>query len=305
MDRKLWHKVYTWGMGTRQPKSTSSLQAYSDLVIVLVELWAVAHDQSILWATHPQNWRWPDLMPMPLPHQSTMSRRQKTASVAAVREALYAQLRQVIPGERGWIKEIDGRGLAINGFSKDPDARRGYAAKSLAKGYKLHSIWDEGLVPAAWEVCPMNVAEQKVAVTLVQRLPEETTGYLLGDSNYDSNPLHSVTSKHHLQLVAPPQKKNRGLGHRRHEPSRLHALRMMQRKFGEALYTRRTDVERRLGHMVTSPVGLDRLPWHVRRLHRVKRFTHLKLILEGCYRWMQQQNPTRDKPLIPRWIRVA
>src|SRR4029077_16933587 len=109
MDRKLWQRVYTLVMGIRQPKSSSSLQAYSDLVIVLVELWAMAHDQSILWATHPQNWRWPDLMPTPLPHQSTMSRRQKTASVAAVRNALYARLRRVVPSVRGWIRKIDGR----------------------------------------------------------------------------------------------------------------------------------------------------------------------------------------------------
>jgi hypothetical protein len=298
MDRKLWNKVYSLVMGTRQPKSSSSLQAYSDQVIVLVELWAMAHDQSILWATHPQNWRWPDLMPTPLPHQSTMSRRQKTASVAALHDALYAQLRRV-------IRKIDGRALTINGFSKDPDARWGYATKTMAKGFKFHSLWDEGLVPAAWEVCPMNVAEQKVAVRLIERLSPEVTGYLLGDSNFDSNALHRVASAHQLQLVAPPQKKNRGLGHRRHEPSRLHALRMLQRKFGEALYARRTDVERHLGHLVTNPVGLDRLPWHTRRLHRVQRFVQLKLILGGCYRWLQLLKSPKDRPLISRMKRVA
>jgi hypothetical protein len=151
----------------------------------------------------------------------------------------------------------------------------------------------------------MNIAEQKVAVRLIERLPPEATGYLLGDSNYDSNPLHAVASAHQLQLVAPPQKKNRGLGHRRHELSRLHALRMLQRKFGRALYARRTDIERNLGHLVTNPVGLDRLPWHTRRLHRVQRFAHLKLILEGCYRWMQLLKSPKDKPLVPLTKRMA
>ena len=120
--------------------------------------------------SNPQNWRWPDLTPTPLPHQSTMSRRQRTASVEALRDALYAYLRQVAPC--GWMQEIDGRALTINGFSKDPDARFGYAGKSLANGYKFHAIWDSRLVPATWELHAMNRAEQKVAVrSLVAGIP--------------------------------------------------------------------------------------------------------------------------------------
>jgi hypothetical protein len=290
MDRKLWELVYHLVMEVGYFKCLPSWALYSDRVIVLIELWATAHDQSILWATQLKHWRWSDLTPERLPHQSTVSRRQRSASVGALRLALYARLREVVPA--GWLQEIDGRGLVINGFSKDPEARRGYASQGLAKGYKFHAIWDAGLVPPAWELHPMNTAEQKVAISLVQRLPAESTGYLLGDANYDSNPLHRVTAAHPqpLQLIAPAQKKNaKGLGHRRHEPSRLRALHLLNKPFGEALYARRTDVERRLGHLATSHVGMDRLPWHVRRLRRVERFVELKLLLEGCYRWQQRQ----------------
>lgn len=300
MDRKLWELVYLFVMSVDYPNSVSAWVTYSDRVIVLVEAWATAHEQSILWATRQQNWRWPDLTPSPLPHQSTMSRRQRTASVEALRDALYAYLRHLAPC--GWVQEIDGRGLTINGFSKDPDARFGYAGKSLANGYKFHAIWDSRLVPAAWELHAMNRAEQKVAVSLVQRLPAESTGYLLGDANYDSNPLHRVTRARPLplQLVAPAQKKKaKSLGHRRHDPGRLRALHLLEKRFGEALYARRTDVERRLGHLATSPVGLDRVPWHVRRLNRVRRFVQLKLILEGCYRWMQRPELKPLKPSRP------
>jgi hypothetical protein len=297
MDRKLWQLIYHVVMSLDDANSSPSWTTHSDRVIVMIELWATAHEQSILWATRPQHWRWPELMPAALPHQSTVSRRQRSASVIALRAAFYGRLRQVVAV--GWLQEIDGRGLTINGFSKDPDARRGYAGKTIAKGYKFHGIWDLGVVPAAWELHPMNRAEQKVAVSLVRQLPEESTGYLLGDANYDSNPLHKVTSARALplHLVAPAQKKKaKGLGHRRHEPSRLRALHLLNKPFGEALYARRTDVERRLGHLATSPVGLDRLPWHVRRLTRVRRFVELKLILEGCYRWQQTQELT---PLTP------
>jgi len=303
MDRKLWQLIYHVVMSLDYVNSSSAWVTYSDRVIVLIELWATAHEQSILWATHRQHWRWPDLSPTMLPHQSTVSRRQRSVSVATLRAAFYARLRQVVPV--GWLQEIDGRGLTINGFSKDPDARWGYAGKTLANGYKFHAIWDAGVVPAAWDLHPMNKAEQKVAVSLVQGLPEESTGYLLGDANYDSNPLHKVTSARPLplQLVAPAQKKKaKGLGHRRHEPSRLRALHLLDKPFGEALYARRTDVERRLGHFATSPVGLDRLPWHVRRLARVHRFVELKLILEGCYRWQQlkELTPLTRNPLSGR-----
>lgn len=240
MDRKLWALVYSLVMGIDHPNCSTTWISYSDRIIVLVELWAHAHDQSILWATSADNWRWPELMPTAVPHQTTMSRRLRTASVAALRDAIYAQLRSICPGERGWLREIDGRPLTTNGFSKDPDARWGYATKAQAKGYKFHSIWDTGLVPAAWQVRSMNVAEPVVAVELVQSLPEGATGYLLGDSSYDSNPLHAVTSERSLQLVAPPKKKDRGLGHRHHEPSRLRSLHLVKTTFGESLYAQRT-----------------------------------------------------------------
>lgn len=301
MDRKLWALVYSLVMEIDHPNSSTTWIGYSDRVILLVEFWAHAHNMSILWATSRENWRWPDLMPATLPHQTTMSRRLRTISVAALRDRLYAHWREVCPGERGWLREVDGKPLVVNGFSKDPEARWGYASKTLAKGYKMHSIWDAGLVPAAWEVCPMNAGESKVAVGLVQSLPEGVGGYLLGDSAFDSNSLHAVTSAKNLQLVAPPKKKNRQLGHRPHEPSRLRSLHLIQTTFGEALYEQRSKIERNLSHLVTNRVGLDRLPWHVRRLHRVQRFVQNKLILEACYRWLQLDSgsilPHSDAPI--------
>jgi hypothetical protein len=133
MDRKLWALVYSLVMQLDHPNSSTTWISYSDRVILLVELWAHAHNKSILWATSPENWRWPDLMPATLPHQATMSRRLRTVSVAALRDALYAHWRSVRPLERGWLREIDGKPLVINSFSKDPDARWGVCQQSPGK----------------------------------------------------------------------------------------------------------------------------------------------------------------------------
>ena len=131
MDRKLWQLIYHVVMSLDDANSSPSWTTHSDRVIVMIELWATAHEQSILWATRPQHWRWPELMPAALPHQSTVSRRQRSASVIALRAAFYGRLRQVVAV--GWLQEIDGRGAHRSHRNGSASDMKGYSPRAMPK----------------------------------------------------------------------------------------------------------------------------------------------------------------------------
>ena len=128
-------------------------------------------------------------------------------------------------------------------------------------------IW--AAVPLAWEVRPANHAEPTTARLLLNRLGG--AGYLVGDSSYDSNPLHEQAARRRHQVVAPPKKRQgAGQGHHPQSRHRLRALELLRHPFGEALYKSRAYVERCFGHLTSFGGGLGPLPSWVRRLHRVR-----------------------------------
>src|SRR5262249_34138590 len=147
---------------------------------------------------------------------------------------------------------------------------------SYFNGYKLHAAWGAAAVPLAWEVCPANVAEPKVARLLVSRLGG--AGYLVGDSSFDSNPLFDQAGRRRHQLGAPPKR----AGHRRHSPYRLRARELLARPFGRALYRSRSFVERCFGQLTSFGGGLGPLPSWVRRAHRVRRWVQAKLLINAA-----------------------
>ena len=103
----------------------------------------------------------------------------------------------------------------------------------MARGYKLYAIWSIRPFPEAWDVHPLNVNEVRVAHELIPRMRGE--GYLLGDTQYDSNRLHDLCWSQHHQLIAPRMSTAKGLGHRYQSPRRLHALELLRRTFGQKL----------------------------------------------------------------------
>ena len=280
MDGKLWNVVYQTVMTINHPNPRESV-THTDRVIVLVILRASYDNQSINWACRSDNWNGL-ARPNRLPSQPTMSRRSNTPQVQALLSAVEEWLRQRGPcGEP--VVAIDGRPLTINPHSKDPDARWGYAIKGLDFGYKFHAIWGLGPVPLAWELQPLNVSESVLAATkLVPKLaPAEKRQYILGDAAYDTNPLHAAVAAQRYQLLAPPKRTGKGVGHRVHDPARLRSLSMLQTPYGKRLYRKRTMIERQFGNAAMRAEGLGELPAHVRRLHRVRNYVHAKVILNG------------------------
>jgi len=143
MDGKLWSQVYQTVLSIEHPEEAMNV-THSDRTIVLIQLRAAADDQPVSWGCRPENWA--GLTPPPTwPSQPTMSRRLRTPSVQALYTSVLSWLKTQ-PGTTavnrvkcGFVRKLDGRALTINPFSKDPDARWGWALRGYGFGYKLHA----------------------------------------------------------------------------------------------------------------------------------------------------------------------
>ena len=274
--------------------------SHRDSTILLVALWAALHDKAISWATQAKNWPG-DLRPRStapsvpgwsrrpsgLPSQSCMSRRLRGlghgcrddgAGVFELLTRWQAALRASLPDTD--VKLIDGRGLVIGGCSKDPDAGFGYTAGTKAKGYKLHWMIDQcsGAVDG-WLVTPMNHPEPSAACCLIEHLPRHTR-YVLCDNNYDRNDLYEQAGvERGVQWMAPPRRNAKGLGHHHHSDWRVQVQPWLRSDQGCRTMAARIVIEQVNARLGCSSVGLDHLPYHARRHHRVILWVALKLLI--------------------------
>jgi hypothetical protein len=277
MDGQLFWKLYRRLLGIANLQRRCGEQ-FCDLVIVAVFLWGVIHDRPQGWGCHRANWSieppWGEL-----PSESCLSRRLQTPVVKNLMDKLCAYL---------WgryrcrmVKCVDGKALTVSFSSKDRTACIGPAAGGrLAKGYKLHVIVDGAGVLLAWALSPLNHGESHVARKLVRRLTDP--GYLLGDSNYDYNSLYTNAAGYGQQLVAPPKRRGKGLGHMIHSAYRLRGLDLLQQPMGHGLMAiRKSSVERFFGNLGWPAGGMSQLPGFVRTFRRVRRWVQGKLILQA------------------------
>jgi hypothetical protein len=278
MEHQLWKEIVTVLKATsKRPREVR--ETYSDEEIVKTWFWAVLHDRPVLWACQAGNWpaherRWPK------PSASRMSRRLRTESVRAFLQRIEDQTLACRGQKLVWA--IDGKPLVISSCSKDRQAGYGRAAGGKAKGYKMHMVLSVDGQIAAWRVAPMNKDERVMAHRLLRFAPIQ--GYLLADSNYDSNKLHELCQQRgNLQLVSPrrygPQ---RGHGHRQQTPGRLRSKALLenpQAEFGQRLFEQRDAIERFYGCLSSWGGGLTHLPPWARTHRRVHRWVQAKLVL--------------------------
>lgn len=281
MERQLWKSIVELLKEIDKPKQNSRW-TYSTTVVVKVWMWAVIHDRPISWACQRRNWpvyeqRWKR------PSNTTMSRRLRSVEVLQVLEQL--EQRVIRPRDSNnlvWM--IDGKPLPISGCSKDRQAGYGRAAASKAKGYKIHSILGSDGSVAAWRVAPMNKDERVMARRMLNTVAAQ--GYVLADSNYDSNKLHDVCDRRdNLQLVTRRRYgSGRGYGHRKQTPGRLRSTAILENpspEFGNDLMRQRDEIERFFGNLSNWGGGLTHLPAWVRTHRRVHRWVQAKLILNA------------------------
>lgn len=278
MDGELWKGIYQLiGQESRKHLTPKHTQ-FSDAAIVRVYLWAVLHDRPTYWACRAENWpvelRW-----MRLPSPSTMSRRLRTLSVIHLIQAILDSLQ---PPEPALCRRIDTKPLPVGGFSKDHNARWGYATGGKAKGYKICCAWGAGFVPEAWRLAPLNRGDSLLGAEIIDIL--RGGGYLLADNTFDSNPLFDRAAEHGFQLLAPRKVPGAALGHRAHSPHRLRAIELLEGpgQFGPELYRLRGQIERDYGQLTCFGGGLQPLPSWVRRPRRVALWVAAKFIINGA-----------------------
>ena len=277
MEGELWNGLYHLVQSVGKRHRRPARIRFSDACLLRVYLWAALHDRPVCWACQSKNWppseRWRSL-----PSPATMSQRMRKLSFQQLLQAVIQELR---PSEPGLCRRLDSKPLPVGGFSKDRDARRGYATGGIARGYKMCCLWGKGVVPDAWGLGPLNLSDAEAGAEVLRDL--SGGGYLLADATYGVNWLAEQSGAQGLQLVAPRKKPERGLGHREHSAYRLRSIELLEgpSPFGRALYRDREQIERTYGQLTSFGGGLQPLPSWVRRPHRVAPWVAAKLLINA------------------------
>lgn len=253
---------------------------FTDASVLEVYIWAALHDRPVSWACDPRHWP-PGSRRGPIPSASTVSRRMRRPRLVALIDRLRRRIEDhTTPA---LVAAIDGKPLPIGPHSHDRQSGYGRAAGGKAKGYKLHAIVDIRGRVLAWRIAPMNTDERVMARRMLRSL--DHTGYLLADSNYDSNKLYKAAIERGVQLVAPRRYgPHRGVGRRAQSPARLRAkdiLELDPTGFGRGLKRLRWSIERFFGTLCSRPGGLGPLPAWVRSHRRVRAWVAAKLLINA------------------------
>lgn len=279
MERQLWNTIVQIVKEIDKPELSKNFQ-FCIVQVLRVWFWSVVHDRPISWATRSENWP-SDLLGDSLPTDSTMSRRLRSQ---AVKQTLRLVEERVLAPKDSlqlvWL--IDGKPFPIGSCSKDRQSGYGRAGTAMARGYKLHAMVGKNCEIAQWRVAPMNKDERTMAKRMVKA--SEVVGYVVGDKNYDSNPLHQICDEtERLHLVARRRRgPHRGLAKGRHAAGRLRSKAMFEDPFPDFandLIRQRNSIERYFGNLCNWGGGLTCLPSWVRTWRRVHRWIQAKLIL--------------------------
>lgn len=277
MERDLWKQIVP--ALRRLPRRRPRNAVFHSQQILAVFLWAALHDRPVSWACRRSSWS-PAAWRRKLPDQSTMSRRLRDPSVEEDLSQLLHHLQRALAPSS--TLAVDGKALTVPNRTMDTEARNGWASGGYSRGYKLHAIIDASHRLLAFDVHPMNTGESVVARQMVERLEASPGTVLLGDSAYDSNPLHAACFTRGCRLLAPRRKPGTSVsqGHRQH-PMRLESIRMLESDNPPPITRERQTIERYFSRLTVAG-GLFALPPWVRRLRRVRTWVAAKLAINAA-----------------------
>jgi hypothetical protein len=291
MEDQLWSALYPLIEQEDKRRPRIKRAQFNDATILAVAAWAILHDRPICWACRRCNW--PAWFTRDLPSPATMSRRLRTLSLWLLLEQVFCRLLAVTGAAESCLcRRVDSKPLPVGGYSKDRDARRGYATGGTCKGYKIFGCWaKDAVVPEAVVLGPMKESDPAGTAHLIDRVGQlhaggvGAGGYVLADTTDDTNALHEYLGPRGFQLLAPRRATSRGaaLGNHRHSPYRLRCIELLEgpAEFGRSVYRLRGQVERDYGNLGSFGAGLQPLPNFVRRPRRVALWVIVKLILNG------------------------
>ena len=289
MERELWSVVYDGLRRVARAYDETGVK-HPTWTVLAVLLWAALHDRPVSWAVQKRHWKRGCRRPATLPSATTVSRRRDSVAAGMLLRDLLEWLRA--HDHAPLLARLDGKPLPVGGSTSDPEAKRGYAAGEMAKGYKRHTVWAGRATPEAFLVTPLSASEPKVAEELVTQVPAlGRGGYLLADAAYDSSALHDAAATAGYVLRTPVPEAAGG-GHRYQSPHRLAAIAAWQApvvpraegrlNFAQELYRERTDIERQYGAGTSFGGGLGPLPGWTRRSRRVYGWVAAKLAVNGA-----------------------
>ncbi len=278
MDREIWRLLgAAVRSADRRVRRFGRRPLYTDQRIVKMYFWSVWHDRPLCWACDRRHYN-TMFRPSQLPSVSQFCRRMKTQRIQAMLAATHEYLtRRDTPVP---LSFLDGMPLPIRYWSRDRDARVGYASKGFARGYKLHAWAASDGRMLAFSVRPMNEGEAKIARDFAEH--PDMGGLVLADANYDSQRLYQTLGMQGAQLLTPLKRIAVNSGPlRRMGPNRRFAIGMNERlgRGYRALLDRRSGIERFFSALCCFGGGLTTLPSWVRRLDRVTRWVGAKIAI--------------------------
>ncbi len=279
MDRKEWLILMEASRNAARAMPPRTRRAtHSDLLILRMWLWAVAHDRPLSWACRRENYT-SMYRPRRLASVSRFSRRLRTMRFVRLRVLLHHALTE--HARQGQLSYIDGKALPVGEHTTDPDARNGVISTGRFRiGYKLHARVNRAGYFEEYRVTALNKGEAKVARKLVRSTPQG--GLVLADSNYDSRILYRAVDRHGAQMFTPVKGIARAASTFRQMPeSRKQAVLLWRRhpELASWAMKERATIERIFAHLCGFGGGLGPLPAWVRRLHRVRLWLDAKIAI--------------------------
>lgn len=253
---------------------------FTDNLIVKMYFWAVAHDRPLSWACHREHYHGP-FRPRRLPSISQFCKRVKAEQF----QKYLQHIHDATTNDRE-LKDInffDGKPLTVGAYTRDPEAKNGYAVAQMGKGYKLHALVTCERKVAVWSVESLNKHEMPVARTLIRHAAKPPRGALyLADRAYDAHKLHKDIHDRGGWLWTEPRGRGRHpVTRRQMGVARRAMLDVWDQtpRYAKSVYRKRIAVEGTFSNLTSHAGGLGPLPNFVRRLERVRRWVGAKIIL--------------------------